>query len=242
MQKNLALLFLLICLLLPISGTFAQDADKKADKSTGEDKAGQETASSLSIYHAKERTNKLREQNKQDIHRLRVVVGNYPDDGAQEEFDKILADYKEGVKLAYKSEYIASDKALHANHTAIVNLFAKVAEKYTQRVNEILSKAADALVDAEISNIKETQSPVNERTISRFRMSLQVAYGQLRDAETARKAGRPAASIASYRLAVFHGVHLLTEMASNEDEKSKLKTDYARELADVENQIFESKK
>lgn len=214
----------------------------KTDKTEDKKQAGLGTDNQgtyLDVYHAKEASVQLKKQNIEDIHRLKIMVKNFGTSEEQESFKKITDGYKEGIKFYYKSKLIESEKRLKENQKNIIELFASLANGYNERASEILSNCADKLVDVELAATLESGQidTAKNGIISKTRIRLVVAYNQLNDGEKYQRAERPDDAISHYRLAAYHGVNILTDLAETQEEKAEIRKKYNKQMIDSENRI-----
>ncbi len=214
-------------------GVFAQEENPK----NGMENENQGTY--LDVYHAKDKAFRLKEENKKEIYRLKITVANFGEAGDKQSLKTSLDNYKVAIKTLYSRNYMKSSSQLEKNREEINVLYAKFAEKYRKIAQGILDKCADQLVDLELSEVSgmAPQDSAHTKTISKIRIRLMVAYGQLSMAEGLEKSEKYSDSISHFRVAIYHGVDILRSLAKNQDEEKKIMKDYEVHLADVENKV-----
>lgn len=230
---SIVFLLILSFVSLPL---MAQDEEKKE---TEEEKA---VGTYLDYYHAKETATRLKDRNRMELYRLKVMVANFGEDDQKSQLEQANKDYKDGIKYYYRKKYLVADKYLSKNKEDIYALYKALSTKYRERTNELLSRCADNLVEIELSESIELSAVEQSRTktISKTRVHLVVAYNQLSMGEVEETSERYPEAISHYRVATYHAINMLIEMAETKEDKDKLREEFKVDLADVENRTAET--
>ncbi len=227
-------LFIMAAFVLFPTAAFSENTEKDTEED-------QLTGSYLDIYHAKETSTRLRDENRLQLYRLKIMVANFGDGDEKSKLDAANENYKEAVKSMYKKHYLVSEKKLTANHSEIESIYGTLAKKYREKTTELLNRTADRLVKIELSESVEPGASANTRAklISRARISLVVGYNQLTMGEAEESIHRFAEGIAHYRVARFHAIHMLAAMAETEEDRKKILDEFKVDLMDIENKTAE---
>ncbi|RME90264.1 MAG: hypothetical protein D6767_07115 [Candidatus Hydrogenedentota bacterium] len=230
----------MLMVVLAMGLTTIQNAQTKKSKEKSEQTGEQDIpASYLDVFHAKEKAFSLRVSNRKDIYRLKIIVANFGDSETKPKFDKILKDYKEGVKVLYKNKFVQASKLLEENRKNIRELYAIFSRQYHNKAAELLNECADLLVETELSESIEPGSAnrSKDKLIRKIRNRLSVAYAQLNLGSEFENLKNYPEAVAHFRVAKYHGIQILKELAETEEDKRKIEKKYAVDLADAENMV-----
>lgn len=214
------------------NGLFSQVPTKSGSES-------QAQGSYLDVYHSKQKAFQLKESNKSEIYRLKVIVANFGESPEKEKLKAALKNYKDAIKKLYTRNYLQSAKMLEENKDDLNEIYASMVKIYNEKVDKLLDQCADRLVDMELAEVvgPATQDSSKARMISKTRIRITVAYGQLGNAEAMEKDQKYAEAISHYRVAIYHGIEILRSLAKNSEDENKILKEYSVEIADSENKL-----
>lgn len=242
-MKSLVYRLLIPIAVLAILPLAAQDAVKKKpgdkaaakdDKKSEEagDKTGAREVTYLDIVHAKDKAMRLKDDNMRDIQMLNNLAAQLPEAVDKGDSDKIASEYKDGLKMIYRMEYVPAEKTLRENRDNIGKAMSKASEAFRKKTAEMLNQSADRMADldmqAENSNSHDAIRMAG--IVQKNQHRLAVGYQQLTLATTAEKHRRYAEALSHYRLARLHSIYLKIELAKDDAEKNKLRAEYRNEL------------
>lgn len=219
----------------PKSSTTAPPAKQNTEAKTPEaDKSGSKEVTYLDLVHARDRALKLKENNMGDlqlIHSLRSALPEVLDNGTAQNLSN---EYKEGVKLIYRREYVDAQRTLRTNRDSITAAMGKACEVLRQKTLEMLNQSADRMADLEMQadTAPEGGVVVMADTIEKGAHRLSVGYQQLTLATQAEKHRRFNEALSHYRLARLHAIYLQIDLAPNEQEKNAIRSKYQNEIDD----------
>lgn len=240
--RNLIRLFIPVGI-LALSGIYAQDAvkpkskdmakpeAKKEEKAEG-DKSGAKESSYLDLVHARDKAMKLKEDNMHDIQMLNSLAAAMPAAVDKAEAEKISSEYKDGLKLIYKMEYVGAEKTLRNNRENIWVAMGKACEAYRKKTTEMLNESADRMADLDMQAENSVNADAMRMAgiVQKNTHRLSVGYQQLTLAAIAEKHRRYAEALSHYRLSRLHSIYLKIELAKDDAEKNKLRAEHRGEL------------
>ncbi len=216
------------------AATTASPKDTPAPKAAEADKSGSKEVTYLDLVHARDRALKLKENNMGDlqlVHSLRSALPEAVDNGTAQNLSN---EYKEGVKLIYRREYVEAQRTLRTNRDNITTAMGKACEVLRQKTLEMLNQSADRMADLEMQadTAPEGGVVVMADTIEKGAHRLSVGYQQLTLATQAEKHRRYNEALSHYRLARLHAIYLQIDLAPNEQEKNAIRSKYQNEIDD----------
>jgi len=205
----------------------------------------------LAKFHAQDVVAKLIKQNLDQIYLLNVIVKNF-DQGWKEEYEKIYEEYKRAIELYYKRDLVFARVWFERNQKSISDLMKKMSDKYKERTQEILNRCHAQIVALHL-NQKVRSDPNKHKELIQNQMRLQIAYGQMDDAENEYVARNYEQSLYHFRIAKAYGIRILETVAyadeaepgaKDKDEKlilkiKEVKEEYKKDKADNRNRIYE---
>lgn len=233
MKKKIKIIIALSIVLTLINiSLYAQDTSKSGSEDT-------QKGNYLDVYHSKQKAFQLKESNKNEIYRLKIIVANNGESDEKTKLKTVIENYKTAIKTLYTRNYLKSAKELEKNRDDINDLYAILAKKYRKQADDLLDKCADKLVDMELSESIEPGSEKSSqaRLIAKIRIRIMVAYGQLSMAEGMEKSQKYADAISHYRVSIYHGIEILRSLAKDQDEERKIIQEYEVAMADSENKL-----
>jgi|GEM_PF-2789199 len=248
MQKTAMKLTILILAFLALSGVGAQDsvkpksgassakkpasaAEAKSDATNG-DKSGAKESTYLEVVHAREKALKLKDDNMRDIQLLNALGAALPEAFDKGESEKLSNEYKEASKMIYRMEYVNAERILRQNRENIAKAMAKASEIFRKKTTEMLNQSADRMADLDMAagTAGNAESIRMQGLVQKNQHRLSVGYQQLTLAANAEKHRRYAEALSHYRLARLHSIYLMIELAKDDAEKKKLRSEYRNEL------------
>lgn len=179
----------------------------------------------------------LREDVRNDVRRLHILVANY---GAQvpnadKDFAEVKVSYRNGLDRYYSRKYAASAAALEKSHKQANDLFKKFATIYRDQLQKILSECSDAMVSQELSGVTDTaqQSTTSVTTLFKSSVKLKIAHGQLNFGDDMMRDQRYDAAIEHFRLAKLFAIHFLRSVESDMAKQKAIEDKYKVDLMDA---------
>lgn len=203
----------------------------------------------LAKFHAQEVVQKLIKKNLEQIYLLNVIVTNFPKDDWKAQYDNIYKEYKRAIELYYKRDMIFARVWFEKNQKSIDDLMKKMSDQYKKDTQSILDKCHEQIVSLHLSQ-KTRSDPNKYRELLDNQMRLQIAYGQMDDAENEYIAKNYEASLYHYRVAKTYAIGIMEDVAIAEAGKTrddgitpipelkKVKDDYKVDKADNRNRIY----
>lgn len=196
----------------------------------------------MEIIQAKKTTERLIKVNRRELARLKIYVTNFGGDAQKKTFEELSQNFKEGYKDAYKRRYIEAQDILVKNRKDINTLLQEVAESYQNRAADILNRCADQLVERELAiDPSSTTNPEEQTKVNRLiidnNINLLIAYDQLNMGDRYVIQERFSDSVVHFRIAKLHGIQILINLATSEDEREKLRKEFAVDLDDGNNRV-----
>ena len=202
----------------------------------------------LAKFHAQDVVSKLIKQNLEQIYLLNVIVTNF-DKGWKSDYDKIYEEYKRAIELYYKRDTIFARVWFERNQKSISDLMKKMADQYNKDTQAILNDCHTQIVALHL-NQKVRSDPNKHKELIQNQMRLQIAYGQMDDAENEYTAKNYEQSLYHYRIAKAYGIRILEAVAYADESEAKtdglkvkdVKEKYKKDKADNRNRIYEDVK
>lgn len=209
-------------------------ATKKEEAAAAKEgeKSGAREVTYLDLVHAREKAQKLKEDNMRDIQLLNALTAAMPEAVDKSASEQIANEYKDALKLIYRQDYVTAEKTLRTNRENIASAMSKASESFRKRTTEMLNQSADRMADLEMQaeNTGSAEAIRMAGVVQRNQHRLAVGYQQLTLATTAERHRRYAEALSHYRLARLHAIYLQIELAKDENEKNALRAKYRNEL------------
>ncbi len=232
---------------LSASSQELKELDPKGSDSLNENfnQAEKPDDSYLAQFHAQDVVSKLVKKNLEQIYLLSVIVTNF-DKGWKADYDKIYDEYKRAIELYYKRDMIFAKVWFERNQKSISDLMKKMAEQYNKDTQVILDDCHKQIVALHL-NQKTRSDPNKFKELIQNQMRLQIAYGQMDDAEDEYTAKNYEQSLYHYRVAKAYGIRILETVAYADESDGKndglkvkdVKEKYKKDKADNRNRIYE---
>ena len=196
----------------------------------------------MEINHAKKSAMRLIDINKAELARLKVIVANFGTDAQKNRYEELSNNFKEGYKELYKRKYLEAETILLQNRTDIVALLKEMADLYQNQAGDILNRCADQLVERELgidptsAGDPNAQTKVN-RLIIDNNIRLLIAYDQLNMGDRYMVDEQYSSAIVHFRIAKMHGIQILIYLAETEEDREKIRDEFAKDLEDGNNRI-----
>jgi hypothetical protein len=255
-MKRYARLFLaLVSFVIFLSvSSFSQEVtelktDGSDDMNENFNQAEKPDDSYLAKFHAQVVVDRLIKKNLEQIYMLNVIVTNFSKYNWKGDYDNIYAEYKRAMELYYKRNIIFARVWLERNKKSISDLMKKMAEQYDKDTQLILNECHKQIISLHLDQ-KTRSDPNKLRQLIDNQMRLQIAYGQMDDAEREYTAKNYESSLYHYRLAKGYAIRILEAVAYDEGGKTRhdgtevpdiktVKETYKIDKADNRNRIFQ---
>jgi len=254
-RKYANLFFILVSFVLILSvSSFSQEVTElKTDGSDNMNEnfnqAEKPDDSYLAKFHAQDVVQKLIKRNLEQIYMLNVIVKNYPKYGWEGDYKNIYAEYKRAIELYYKRDMIFARVWFERNQKSISDLMKKMSDQYKKDTQLIMDECHKQIISLHLSQ-KTRSDPNKYKQLLENQMRLQIAYGQMDDADNEYVKRNYEASIYHYRVAKTYGIKILENVAYEEGGKTRddgtvvpdvksIKDTYKFDKADNRNRIYE---
>lgn len=246
-KKNAGQVMAFIIMALFVStGLFAQKDQEAVDMLNKDGKSPRDAYTEadmpqenyLARFHAIEVTEKLLRENLEKIYMFKVIKNNFKDDHSDwtTDYDKVYAEYKEGVDLYYRRNVVYSREKLESNRKSIDEAYKKIAEAYRVDTIKMLGQCADMILELSLNPNTRTD-PNKSRELFDNQMRLSIAYAQLDEANNMFIELNYYESIAHFRNAKAYAILILEEI-----DPANQKGKYDKHKADNLNRILGSAK
>ncbi|MBV6493751.1 MAG: hypothetical protein LDLANPLL_01774 [Turneriella sp.] len=198
------------------------------------EKGGATEATYLDLVYAREKAQKLKDMNMRDIQVLQNLANTFPEALDKGTFEKISNEYKEGLKLVYRMDYVAAEKTLRANRENIYSALEKASGVFRTKTGALLNECADRMADIEMQaeNAATAETVRLMGIVEENQHRLSVGYQQLNSAARAERQRRYPEALSYYRLSRLHAIHLKIALAKDDNEKKALREKYMYELGE----------
>ena len=196
-------------------------------------------SSYLDIFHAKDHVESHTEAFKKDLLIARIMVANFGSEEDKKDLTRAEVDFKDMLTSFYSGKYIKAEADIRDAYKALQSLYDRLSDAYQNRATEILAKCTEKVVEMELSDSIEPGSAASSsaQNILKSRVRLNIAYNKLNEAENQQVAFHPGLAINQFRLAKLFGVAILEDLAETEEDKKKIRDEYAIDLKDIQNLI-----
>lgn len=176
----------------------------------------------LARFQAIEVSEKLMNENLENIYMLKIIVSNFKDQGWESEYNTIYDDYKKAMAFYYKRQVIYSRVGLEKNKKNISELFKKVVLVYKDQAQQMLDVCADKILNFSLDE-RNKFDPNRSKTLFQNMMRLWIAYGQIDDADQSGIDGVYKNSIFHLRNCKAYAISILEELdPANSEGKYKV--------------------
>lgn len=165
----------------------------------------------LARFKAIDISQKLMQDNLDNIFMLRIITSNFPGNGWDTEYKAIYDEYKKAVSYYYRRQVIYAQLELEKNKKRINELFKKIVVVYYDQAQEMLDKCADKILDFSLDERNKYDSNRNKVQFNNM-MRLWVAYGQIDDSDSSYQDGVYKSSIFHLRIAKAYAMTILEEL------------------------------
>ena len=251
-RKNKQLLLWLVSFVFAFSiSSFSQETDLKPDGSDNMDENFTQSEkpddSYLAKFHAQDVVQKLIKKNLEQIYLLKVIVGNFPGKW-DEDAKKIYEEYRRAIELYYKRDMVFARVWFEKNQKSISDLMKKMSDQYKDDAQKILDECHKQIISMHLSP-KTRSDPNKYKQLLENQQRLQIAYGQMDDADNQYVAKNYEQALYHYRVAKTYAIQILENVAEEEGgqtrddgtqvpELKKVKDDYKFHKADNRNRIW----
>lgn len=203
----------------------------------------------LAQFHAQEVVQKLIKKNLEQIYLLNVIVKNFPKYNWSGDYKNIYDEYKRAIELYYKRDMIFARVWFERNQKSISDLMKKMSDQYKKDTQVILDECHKQIISLHLSQ-KTRSDPNKYKELLQNQMRLQIAYGQMDDADSEYTAKNYEAALYHYRVAKTYAIKILENVAYAEGGKTRedgtavpdiktVKETYKYDKADNRNRIYE---
>ncbi len=253
-KRHGRLLMLLAAFVLVFNiSSFSQQTDLKVE---GDDDMNKNFPQSekpddsyLAKFHAQDVVQELIKRNLEQIYLLNVIVTNFPDDTWKTAYDNIYKEYKRAIELYYKRDMVFARVWFEKNQKSISDLMKKMSDKYKEDTQKMLDRCHEQIIAIHLSQ-KTRSDPNKYKELIENQMRLQIAYGQMDDADTEYTAKNYEQALYHYRVAKTYAISILENVSVEESGKKrddgiteipelkKIKEEYKFHKADNRNRIY----
>ena len=230
------LLIASILLMLPFSYSSAQNAENKPAPAYEEDHPERKVSTYLDVHHAVKNINPLKSQVMLDIYRLNKIITNFNGkiQGADADYKNIKENYKKGIDLYYRREYLESSYVLKDTRKMSQNLYKKFSEHFQKQIGELLNSCSESMVNIELKNIPgDGSGSVSLDTIRHNQFRLRIAYNQVYLADQMTRDDRYDAAVDHLRLAKLYAINVLKNLETDETKKAAMDKQYEADIIDA---------
>ena len=189
----------------------------------------------LARFKGIEVSEKLMDENLQNIYILKVIVSNFKEQGWDKEYNDIYDEYKKAVAKYYKRQVIYSRLELEKNKKHISDLFKKIVVVYNDQAQTMLEECADKILNFSLDE-KNKYDPNRSRVLFQNMMRLWIAYGQTDDSDSSVLDNQFKNAVYHLRIAKSYAVNILEDLSPEGENKDK----YRVHKADNMNRILNS--
>jgi len=211
---------------------FSQETENKEKPTYDSDHPERKVTTYLDVHHAVKNINPLKDQVKLDIIRLNRAVSNFKGkiEGADNDYNLIRENYKKGIDLYYRREYLESSFVLKDTRKMSQNLYKKFTEHFQVQVGELLNSCSESMVNNDLKSI-DNQVSFDELRQNQYR--LRIAYNQVYMADQMTRDNRYDAALDHLRLAKLYAIHVLKNMETDSAKKEAMDKEYAADIIDA---------
>ena len=225
-----------VLVLIPFSYSSPQNAEKKQAPTYDENHPERKVSTYLDVHHAVKNINSLKSQVMLDIYRLNKIINNFNGQiqGADADYKNIKDNYKKGIDLYYRREYLESSYVLKDTRKMSQNLYKKFSEHFQKQIGDLLNSCSESMVNIELKNIPgDSSSSISLDTIRHNQFRLRIAYNQVYLADQMTRDDRYDAAIDHLRLAKLYAINVLKNLEMDETKKAAMDKQYEADIIDA---------
>jgi len=166
----------------------------------------------LARFKGIEVSERLMQENLENIYVLKVIVDNFKEQGWKKEYDDVYDEYKKAVAKFYKRQVIYSRLELEKNKKHINDLFKKIVVVYQDQANTMLEECADKILNFSLDE-RNKYDPNRSRVLFQNMMRLWIAYGQTDDADYSVIENTYKSAIYHLRIAKSYAIQILEDLS-----------------------------
>ena len=188
----------------------------------------------LARFKGIEVSEKLMDENLQNIYILKVIVVNFKEQGWEKEYNDIYEEYKKAVAKYYRRQVIYSRLELERNKKNINELFKKIVVIYNDQAHTMLEECADKILNFSLDE-KNKYDPNRSRVLFQNMMRLWIAYGQADDADASVLDNYYKNAVYHLRVAKSYAINILEDLSPEGEKKEQFRVHKADNMNRVLN-------
>jgi hypothetical protein len=166
----------------------------------------------LARFKGIEVSEKLMQENLENIYILKVIVVNFKEQGWEKEYNDIYEEYKKAVAKYYRRQVIYSRLELERNKKNINNLFKKIVAIYQDQAYTMLDECADKILNFSLDE-RNKFDPNRSRVLFQNMMRLWIAYGQTDDSDASALDNQYKSAVYHLRISKAYAINILEDLS-----------------------------
>lgn len=180
--------------------------------------------------------NQFMERSRESITRLYSIVAYFGSEvsGSDASYKEVKESYRQGLQKYYVGDLPGALGFLEKTDSKANELLEAFSDIYRDRTQEILQKAADALVEKDISLMNEGAGQFGgTRDLQKNQFKTRIAFQQFGNAEDMRRRKMHGEAIEHMRVAKIHAINVLLDLAADENARKEINQTYKKDLEDA---------
>jgi hypothetical protein len=176
----------------------------------------------LARFKGIEVSERLMQENLENIYILKVIVVNFKENGWEKEYNDIYEEYKKAVAKYYRRQVIYSRLELERNKKHINDLFKKIVVVYQDQAYTMLDECADKILNFSLDE-RNKYDPNRSRVLFQNMMRLWIAYGQTDDSDASILDNQYKSAVYHLRISKAYAINILEDLSPEGSKKEQFR-------------------